>query len=534
MQLLEKEEDEEDSEELKKLIVKTKSMIEACCHEEIVSKIGESSGKNINVETVKIHVNQTRGRSKSKGRARSNSRSKSRGRWTEALGILTTKQVRFKDDDESQSEMDEKIVDFLQELKLSQYAHNFKFNKMTYHDLPGLDNLDLFHIGVDIKKHRKVILEAVEKRKKDVREVLTNGGYTLNDVKTAIDWLGHLEENVIKQFVEKIIQVLSPTSEKKAGTVRQLISIFLNLSRRRYEDIPKYTLNDVKAGIELVRSGHLEENVLQQIAEKLKQSLTVLSDAQYTVNDVKTGIELVRSGHLEENVLQQFSEKIKQSLTITVSRTGMISDEFKFTVDDVKASIALVRSGLLDNSVLQQFVANIKQSVGDNRGCSKVILEVLSVLCTSNVVSEVDDLRIVDVDIDDIEGIVETVGKVSKYLCLCNATVTDEKLIKIFAATCDCDTLSITGMTLSESVSSSLGKCVNNNISEFGFGGGFVTFNFHLFSACVTDQSKCFKIECWDDTADKYRDDFKQFCQQSKTWDVTLDNPGFITVEKIL
>ena len=113
-------------------------------------------------------------------------------------------------------------------------------------------------------------------------------------------------------------------------------------------------------------------------------------------------------------------------------------------------------------------------------------------------------------------------------LYIYNVTLNEETLTQLF--TC-CNVLSITGMTLSDNVSSSLGKCVNNNISEFGFGGGFVAFNFRSFSACVTDQSKCFKIECWDDTADKYRDDFKQFCQQSQTWCVTSDNPGYIAVE---
>ena len=128
------------------------------------------------------------------------------------------------------------------------------------------------------------------------------------------------------------------------------------------------------------------------------------------------------------------------------------------------------------------------------------------------------------VDIDDIEGIVETTGRVSKELYLYNVTVADNLLIEVFAVT-HCKILGISSMTLSDTASASLGKCVNNNINTLRLGSnGTVTFNFRLFSACVTDQSKCNKIIYWYDTfADNYRKYFKQFCKQSQTWSVAKD-----------
>ena len=131
-----------------------------------------------------IYKYVTRGRSRSKGRERSKSRSKSRGRWTEAQGTLNKKQVRFIDDNESDSsdaELDKKMVDFLQELKLCQYADNFKFNKMTYNDLLDIDNQDLIDIGVPILKHRKVILKAARQkssRNEDTNVDLTSKKFT--------------------------------------------------------------------------------------------------------------------------------------------------------------------------------------------------------------------------------------------------------------------------------------------------------------------------------------------------------------------
>ena len=61
----------------------------------------------------------------------------------------------------------------------------------------------------------------------------------------------------------------------------------------------------------------------------------------------------------------------------------------------------------------------------------------------------------------------------------------------------------------------SLSQCVNNNIPQLYLGN--VTFNFRLFSACVTDQSKCNYIQCYSATAEKYREDLKYFCKQSRT-----------------
>ena len=82
MKLLENEEEKEEQEELKKNIVKTKSMIEAHRHEELVNKIGENSGVNTGANIAVGHINVYREgtRSKSKGASRERARSKSRSR----------------------------------------------------------------------------------------------------------------------------------------------------------------------------------------------------------------------------------------------------------------------------------------------------------------------------------------------------------------------------------------------------------------------------------------------------------------------
>ena len=119
-------------------------------------------------------------------------------------------------------------------------------------------------------------------------------------------------------------------------------------------------------------------------------------------------------------------------------------------------------------------------------------------------------------------------------LYIWNVKLPDETLIQIFTACCN--TLDIAGMTLSDNVSSSLGKCINNNITKLVLGdvfGGLVSFNFHLFSACVTDQSKCNKISCCWDTVNKYRGDFKLFCKQSHTWSVTHGHDsGYLEIKR--
>ena len=47
-------------------------------------------------------------------------------------------------------------------------------------------------------------------------------------------------------------------------------------------------------------------------SEEVARVRKALISDNYTVNDVKSGIKLVRSGHLDENVLQQFAEKIEK------------------------------------------------------------------------------------------------------------------------------------------------------------------------------------------------------------------------------
>ena len=172
LQYLEDEDDEEEKEDLRRKISKASSKLAYLRNREIATANGRgrtniNHGKintnNINMQNVQINVPQTtRRRSKSKGRARSKSRSKSSGRLTETQGTLNKRQVRFEDYEEesSDAELDEKLADFLHELKLSQYANNFAKHKMTYNDLSEMTQQDLSYIGVFILKHQKVILKA--------------------------------------------------------------------------------------------------------------------------------------------------------------------------------------------------------------------------------------------------------------------------------------------------------------------------------------------------------------------------------------
>ena len=54
-----------------------------------------------------------------------------------------------------------------------------------------------------------------------------------------------------------------------------------------------------------------QEAGLKQKSDDVRKAL---NSNNYTVNHVKTGIELVRSGHLEDKVIQQFAVKIKKSV----------------------------------------------------------------------------------------------------------------------------------------------------------------------------------------------------------------------------
>ena len=51
---------------------------------------------------------------------------------------------------------------FLKSLKMSQYADKFRKNKIKYNDLPDLKNQHLIDVGVDILKHRMVLLKAIK------------------------------------------------------------------------------------------------------------------------------------------------------------------------------------------------------------------------------------------------------------------------------------------------------------------------------------------------------------------------------------
>ena len=136
-----------------------------------------------------------------------------------------------------------------------------------------------------------------------------------------------------------------------------------------------------------------------------------------------------------------------------------------------------------------------------------------------------------NINITDLR-ITNVTKTVEDGLRLDNVTMSDEQLVGVFGSI-KCKTLCIRNMVLSDNVSTSLGQCVNNNVTQLKLGGnGPVTFNFRLFSACVTYQSKCNSIERWFDTADKYQEDFKHFCKQSRTWSVTWDEMGWIKIER--
>ena len=192
-------------------------------------------------------------------------------------------------------------------------------------------------------------------------------------------------------------------------------------------------------------------------------------------------------------------------------------------MNDIKRGIESVNSGHLEVNVLQEFAEKIKRSVQYGRN-SKLDIDILYVLCNEQIVLQLETLVIENIDLTDLD-ISKVTSKVEKRLSLRNVTMS----VDVFGSV-KCKHLSIVNMVLSDNVSTSLGHCVNNNITELELDS--VEFNFRLFSACVTDQSKCNNISCCDDTAPKYREDFKHFCKQSRTWSVTWDEMGWIKIER--
>ena len=189
-------------------------------------------------------------------------------------------------------------------------------------------------------------------------------------------------------------------------------------------------------------------------------------------------------------------------------------------MNDIKRGIESVNSGHLEVNVLQEFAEKIKRSVQYGRN-SKLDIDILHVLCDEQIVQQLETLVIENIDLTDLD-ISKVTSKVEKRLSLRNVTMS----VDVFGSV-KCKHLSIVNMVLSDNVSTSLGQCVNNNITELELDS--VEFNFRLFSACVTDQSKCNYIYCNLATAEMYRDDFKYFCKQSRTWSITYDeNWGFL------